>query len=223
MFSRLPKLALMISLAFGTQLHAQSLLRVDFGKSTPPASPVQTGFESFALSVNTEVGPIVQTYDRMDTPGTGQGRISVTLAAGRSLTDTGNMLARDRELSASRKTFEYAALYRDLVIAHNRQHMSIGIAGLAPDTVYDVRIFSSDTAEGGTTLISNATGAGSESGTITWEANYHVFGTDVAVFSTTLRIRTDREGGIVLLNNRVKSDNVNRQAIINGLEILAVP
>ncbi len=226
MKTTLLSLAKILSLAFvlaAPHGQAQSLLRVDFGKSNQPESPTQSGFSPFTISLKASPGPMSQQFSGRERRWTDQGRIFVTLAAGNELTETHPLLARDREFAVPASgSFEAAALYRDFIIAHNRQFMVIGLAGLKPDTVYDIMLFCYDDVEDGTALFTNLTGTGGVSATIAWTKGASLAGAKSTIFSAVMRIRSNREGEIVILNNRRLSSNVNRQAILNGLEIFAV-
>ena len=228
--SRLPALtanALILAFFIASALGAESVLRVDFGKSTLPLSPVQSDFVSFATSVNAAQGPLKETFSGLGNQWTQNGTLTVTLASGPSLTDTNNLLSRDREeVSEDNGAFHYRALYRDTIIAQNKPHMVISVAGLKPETIYDVRLFAYDNTEQGTSTFTDETGTGSESATITWTPQFDFVGDkdDInEVFSTTLRIKSDNQGNITILNQRMQSSSANRQAIINGLEIQPVP
>ena len=105
--------------------------------------------------------------------------------------------------------------------------MTIGLSGLLPNTEYDIRLYSFDNSESGTSVFSSTYGNGTQTTSISWTAGYAFSGTDPnsnMVFSSVLRLLTDSSGNLVILNTRTNAGtNPNRQAVITGLEVIAIP
>lgn len=216
------KLASVLILGCGASVSAQTILSVDFGSVNNPAA--QTDFVVFNTSENATAGPIVRNYTNLNLDWTASGSVSVTLASGTNLAATGNMIARNRTGTAANSgSFTYNALYRDLVIAQNSANMRIGITGLNANTYYDVRIYAYDHDNAGTALFANATGTNTVSDTISWTAGgINGANPDENLrFSTVLRVLTDSNGSLIIANTRQSGGS--NQAIINGIEIAAIP
>jgi hypothetical protein len=219
--------ALLLLCGGGPLLQGQTVLSVDFGSSDPfqkTESPVQSGFEEFLISNVATSGPLFQTYGGLNKTWTSNGSVTITIASGTTLEGTGNILSRDRDATAADSAaFTYSSLYRDIMITSSSANMRIGISGLNPDAIYDVRVFAYDNNAGASMTFANATGTGSESGTITWTATYAFDGANTnenTIYSTVLRIQANGNGEILLSGLR---SNSWEEAIINGLEIIAIP
>jgi hypothetical protein len=219
--------ALLFACFMQASLQGQTFLRVDFGTydfyvNPIINSPAQPGFTEICIR-NIGLPGVTTVIPETDSQWT-NGSVEITIASGKSLDGTGTVLSRDRSnTTEDNGSFTYNALYRDIAIAQGTDYMSIGISGLKAETFYDIRVFAYDANNAGKQTFTNTTGTGDVSGSITWTAGY-VFDGDNPdenrIFSTVLKIQSDGNGRITLLNQRTTS--LSNEALLNGLEITAV-
>jgi hypothetical protein len=176
------------------------ILLVDFNDDSPPAL-TQSGFSAFAPTGSPGTRPYSTTIGNLD----------VTIS-GHDVVSTGGFF--DRGSPANSGAFTFSDLYRDFAFHNNGGTITVGIAGIQPNTPYQLNVWSSDRFDGGAfaNTITNTVATGGATtgtgGTITFNRTvdatsdlHHSFtGTFQSTTSTlTFSIRAT-EGSLTRLN-----------------------
>ncbi len=199
------------------------ILSVDISSGS---SPTQSGFQAFTVATTdqTNAAPLTATFTGLDTSLT-SGTVIASIASGATSTAVGEFLSRDRTTTTGNNgAFTDQSLYEDFVIAKQTStaKLTLALSGLKASTMYSVTFYLYDAVTTGAATITNITGTGSQSGSVSWTAGTVFDGTQAnenSLYSTTLTVQSDTSGNLVFLDSTTSGEGF--QAILNGFQISA--
>ncbi|MDR1282965.1 MAG: hypothetical protein LBK99_19405, partial [Opitutaceae bacterium] len=199
----------------GAAQQARPFLQVDFGART---SPVQDGFVAARASVAQVEGPLVYEFEGYpETIATGT--ITLTLAAGRnSLASTGRLCARDRGPIPPEGKFNQGDLYRDFISGPST--ITLGISGLKPGSLHEVRFYTFDKNRDQTMeIVNHSDGARGPKASVAWKKDQPFTETTANdIHTATLQAKAPSSGTLVFRVTSIGGGN----AVINAIALSAV-
>jgi aryl-phospho-beta-D-glucosidase BglC (GH1 family) len=211
---------LLASFATAPRALCRPILSVDFNCGSTGPSPTEGGFLPFApVSASSQAGPVSKSFPGLDSTLT-TGSVSVTLAAGTSVTATGNLTSRDRTTMAEPE-FSHYYLYRDFVTSTSGP-LTVGVSGLAANKTYDITFYVYDNVNSRSfSIVDYTSGSAGTSSSISSTAGYtFTGGTAAGIFAVTQSATSNATGNLVF--RITKTDAIN-SALICGLNISVTP